>query len=395
MPNFLRGLGQAIGVAGAGIGGYAKDEEERKRQALIAAQEGRAAEQLRLQQAAQKMAMERDSRDAIQQALTNRTSLRDKGYRVAKPPVATGSPLDAPFQQIADAQAAGDKEVVGEETFLAPLENPLQRSTRERGEDIQTRQDEIKGNQAFTAKENRLTREAQAARDSDREDWISGGIDPKTGQPVLYNKRTGETKQGGGVKQAGAGMLGGERSGIAAAFLGRLNIGKSDFDNAMAFVRDFHDKLKRGEIEITPWMMSQAAAANTQPNTEAHGAWGAASNAAGGMMSGLANKNLARTAKDYVRYMNLIRGMSTAITEVMPRPNQALLGIEQGLTMAKAGDPSERIDDIQHRLDKVYETMFEDPSRIFRKTEPTTTTTPATTNGVPTYEEWLAAQRKP
>lgn len=134
MANFLRGLGQLAGVAGAAIGGYADDQKEAARRALLAQQEERAQKQLLLAEQAQKMAAERDKRDAVQQALMNRVNLRDKGYRPLEAFKQTGSPLDQPFQQIHDAQAK-DAVQVGDDRFVAPLESERGYRDRTRRED--------------------------------------------------------------------------------------------------------------------------------------------------------------------------------------------------------------------------------------------------------------------
>lgn len=361
MNSFLRSLGDVAGVASGAVSGMRDDQIQAFKQKMVEDEAARQQQQLDLAKRSAQLAEDRDKRDALAQALQQRMGLRQARFRKDTGPIATGSPLDQPFAQIRQQQMAqGDTEKLGDEIWVAPLESDQQLKDRELAESRKYAEEQTAKAQAFTAQQNALTRAAQ----ENREEWVSSGVDPKTGEPVLYNKRTGETKVGGGIK-GGAG--GGERSGMAAAFLGRLQIGKADFDNAMQFVKDYHDRLKTGKAEITPWMMSKASAANTTPSTEQHGAFGAASNALGGYISGWANKSLMSNQADYARYVNLLNAISTAVTEVMPRPNQALLGIEKGISTAKAGDTSERIDDIQHRLDKIYDTMFKDPQQLFNR----------------------------
>ena len=204
-----------------------------------------------------------------------------------------------------------------------------------------------------------------------KQHWVSAGVD-KDGQPVILNAETGETRTGGGLKAGAA--AGQERAGMAAAFLSRLKMGKADFDNGMGFIRGFHQKLA-GENTITPLKMAEQAAANIAPNPEAHGMMGILNNATGAATSGFANQRLAKDDPDDQRYVNLLNSMSLAMTEVLPRPTQQILGIEKGINTVKAGDPPERIADIQHRLDKAYEYLFSDPEGMLRK-GPTTQSAP-------------------
>lgn len=178
------------------------------------------------------------------------------------------------------------------------------------------------------------------------------------------NTKTGEIAPTDVAAKAGG--TEGERAGMAAAFLSRLKMGKADFDNGMNFIRNYHEQLSKNNT-ITPAMMAASAAANVQPNPEAHGLTGILNNAGGSVVAGMSNKALAKTDPTYQRYINLLNSMSLAMTEVLPRPTQQILGIEKGINTVKAGDPPERIADIQHRLDKAYEYLFSDPEGMLRK----------------------------
>lgn len=181
-----------------------------------------------------------------------------------------------------------------------------------------------------------------------------------------FNTRTGAVSSAVADAKAGAGGAGGERAGQAAAFLSRLKMGKADFDNGMQFIRDYHQQLSKDNT-ISPLKMGESAASSIQPNPEAHGLMGMLNNSMGAAASGVANKSLAKTDPTYQRYVNLLNSMSLAMTEVLPRPTQQILGIEKGINTVKAGDPPERIADIQHRLDKAYEYLFSDPEAMLRK----------------------------
>jgi hypothetical protein len=190
----------------------------------------------------------------------------------------------------------------------------------------------------------------------------------------------------------------GERAGLAAAFLSRLKMGKADFDNGMQFIRQYHGDLAQGKKSITPAMMAAGAAANVTQNPEAHGLTGLINNAAGSAVSGLANKAIAKSDPDYQRYVNLLNSMSLAMTEVLPRPTQQILGIEKGINTAKAGDPPERLADIQHRLDLAYEFLFSNPEGMLQKGGakplPDESTSPSA-GKTPTAEQLTRAAREP
>lgn len=205
-----------------------------------------------------------------------------------------------------------------------------------------------------------------------RDSYSFPTITGKGGEQILAraNTKTGTIEPTSIDAKAGAGAAGGERAGMAAAFLSRLKMGKADFDNGMKFIHNYHGKLSTGEETITPVMMAQKATAETGQNPEAHGLTGALNNALGGFTQGLANTQLAKSHGDYQRYINLLNSMSLAMTEVLPRPTQQILGIERGINTAKAGDGPERIADIQHRLDKAYEYLFSDPEAMLRKGPP-------------------------
>lgn len=201
--------------------------------------------------------------------------------------------------------------------------------------------------------------------------------DPETGQTKWAWLKPGE--EAPGPSKGGEG----ERAGMAAAFLSRLKMGKADFDNGMDFIRNYHKDLSEGKRQITPAMMAGQAAAGVTQNPEAHGITGVINNALGSAVSGLANKAVAKSDPDYQRYVNLLNSMSLAMTEVLPRPTQQILGIEKGINTAKAGDPPERLADIQHRLDLAYQFMFSDPEGMLRKGPATPSGTAAPTTPPP------------
>lgn len=194
--------------------------------------------------------------------------------------------------------------------------------------------------------------------------------DPKTGEQKVYlfDPKAGTYTEATGVGPKTVGAGGGERAGQAAAFLSRLKMGKADFDNGMQRIRDYHHKLATGAAEITPTMMAEQAAAETNPSTEAHGLLGSLGNAGTALLQGAANEQVGSAHAEYQRYRNLLNSMSLALTEVLPRPSQQLLGIEKGINIAKAGDTPERLADIQGRLDKAYEYMFKNPEALLRRT---------------------------
>lgn len=385
--SWLDGLSAALTAGTTGAAGWLEgqrkgqaDADARAKQLYETLRQKRLDEQEELYRKAQMDRWTKDeARQAAQDARQGQKDImeaQDAGYREMQPFAPTGSVLDAPFQQIADQQA-NNAITLGGKKFLSPLETSIKRKERERNEEIQLSLAKELRDNAQRLKEIRL----QNSYKNPKTVWV---VEPSTGKSKLVTEQTAMEL---GLQRAptGAGQANNERAGTAAAFLGRLHIGKADFDNAYQFVRQYHNDLKTGKQEITPWMMGKASASQTMPNPESHSVFAPLSNLAIGYASGKANKSLAEKNADYQRYINLITAISTAVTEVMPRPNQALLGIEKGLSMAKSGDTPERIDDIQHRIDKVYEYLFEDPERLFKK---------GNTQVAPSFEEWLTSQVK-
>lgn len=219
-----------------------------------------------------------------------------------------------------------------------------------------------------------LGAEKNAKLDPNHWSAIPGAFDKDSGNPIMQDTLTGETKVSPvGQMQMKGGGASNERAGQAAAFLARLKMGKADFDNNMQFVRDYHQKLINGDATITPAMMAEAAAARTAPNTDAKGFGGGFSNAAQGYFQGAANDALSGKYADYQRYTNLMPRLSFAMASALPRMTKQMLGIEEGFNQAKSGDPKELISDNQRRLDTAYNYLFANPEGMLQRSS----TTPA------------------
>lgn len=151
--------------------------------------------------------------------------------------------------------------------------------------------------------------------------------DPNTGAPVLLNTKTGETRIGTGLqgKQPGTGGAGG---GMQLLAEGRLGFSFNDLKNTIAdMTAKENDPAFRAKL--TAFTKGQMAAAQTTPNSEAHGMTGVIGNFGGQYLAGKAGENLDPELRQYM--LDKMR-VGLAFTESMPRPQQQLLHIEQGLS---------------------------------------------------------------
>ena len=78
-------------------------------------------------------------------------------------------------------------------------------------------------------------------------------------------------------------------------------------------------------------------AADVKPDIHASGLLGALNNAGGSLVSGVAQRHLNTTDPDLNTYRRDKELVGTALTEVLPRPNQQLLQIEKGLSGLDVG----------------------------------------------------------
>ncbi len=131
-------------------------------------------------------------------------------------------------------------------------------------------------------------------------------------------------------KVAGAG---GQTSAQAALAMQRLGMSLAD-------VKAAHDRMTAAENDpefrklLTTGNQAGMNAADVKPDIHASGLMGALNNAGGSLVSGLAQTHLDPRLNTYRRDKETV---GTALTEVLPRPNQQLLQIEKGLSGIDAG----------------------------------------------------------
>lgn len=99
---------------------------------------------------------------------------------------------------------------------------------------------------------------ADAAREakSGAANWVSAGVDPTSGSPLLLNTHTGETKVGGGVKPVG-GASGGAASGTQQGIQARLLGAVAEARTADERMRAYEDKMLANPEKATPGFANQ------------------------------------------------------------------------------------------------------------------------------------------
>lgn len=213
MANWLDGLSTALTAGTKGASGWLEGQQRGRKEADDRAKE--IAAQLRQKRLDEQNALWQNTQmgrwksdDERQSAFDKRQGMLDvmgalkEGYQPLEEPtpMGTGSPLDAPFKQIAEARSKGSVELGGRK-FVSPLETPTQRAARERTEDKQQREGE--------RKEDRTQRLREIAASRADPSWVYGGVDPATGSSIWVNsKNPDDTKTVGATRPVGTGGRG-------------------------------------------------------------------------------------------------------------------------------------------------------------------------------------------
>lgn len=150
-----------------------------------------------------------------------------------------------------------------------------------------------------------------------KQHWVSAGTDPTTGQPLILNSETGETKQGGGLKGAA----------MSPAALRQQSVANSAKEAADA-MDEYENGILAGTIKpVSPIKRGMAAAANTKGD-------GAIAQAIAGFAAqGLSGDDQAYS--DYARYGKI---MGDAAANSGGRYSNAKLSMEGLLGSVQPGD---------------------------------------------------------
>lgn len=165
------------------------------------------------------------------------------------------------------------------------------------------------------------------------------------GHPIIINTTTGQEQSGQGTpKGAAAGTKPG--SAQSAMALQRLGMSLGDVESAISEMDKFENDPKM-RAKLTAYQQAAGSASQVVPDDHAHGLMGVLNNAAGSLASSAARKTLDPDLQQYIRNRQRV---GLAFTEALPRPNQALLGMEKGLSGIDAGGFSDPIiADVQAR----------------------------------------------
>jgi len=150
-------------------------------------------------------------------------------------------------------------------------------------------------------------------------------VDPRDPLHPRVADVPGVTK--GGVAGAGS------PSGLTMQTMARMGTSYNDLAQSIAQMEKFEND-PAFRAKLTASNKALMAAAEAQPNAEAHGITGVLGNAVGQLASGAAQGHL---DPELNTYLNLRQRVGTAFTELLPRPNQQLLQIEKGLSGIDVG----------------------------------------------------------
>jgi hypothetical protein len=133
---------------------------------------------------------------------------------------------------------------------------------------------------------------------------------------------------------------------LLIATMNRLGLSEGDISSAINEMEAFeNDPTKRAKL--TAYQQALAATANTHQSNEGKGGvLDVVSKGAGSLVSGMAQKAVDPDIRTYLRNSQIV---GTAATEILPRPNQALLGIESGLSGIDVGWNPQLLAGVQDR----------------------------------------------
>lgn len=147
------------------------------------------------------------------------------------------------------------------------------------------------------------------------------------------------------VIKAGAG---GAASGNTLLAQGRIGMSYNDLSQAVKQMEDYENSPQNLQA-FTPEKRTLGVLAQSQPNAEAHGISGMLGNILTSEASGHAQSSLAKNDQAYQNYVNNAQRVGAALTELLPRPNQQMLGIEKGLSAIDVGGNPGNIANVQAR----------------------------------------------
>lgn len=165
-----------------------------------------------------------------------------------------------------------------------------------------------------------------------------------TGQRVILVPNTQAAGMEPAPKAGGAGGLSGQTM-MAQA---RMAMSVADLKQSIQQMDDFENDPKN-LAKLTPAQQAEGVAATTPPNMESHGIGGMLGNVASTYAAGQAASDLAQNNPEFSKYLQNRQRVATALTEVLPRPNQQLLQIEKGLSGVDAGWTPATIQNVQAR----------------------------------------------
>lgn len=135
--------------------------------------------------------------------------------------------------------------------------------------------------------------------------------------------------------------------------MNRLGLSEGDIANAIATM-DKNETDPAFLKKLTAYQQTLSAAAQTSPDPHPHGVTGALNNMGGAFLAAEAQKAVDPEIRRYMRNAQIV---GTAATEILPRPNQQLLGIERGLSGIDVGWNPEMTKDIQDRRHRMRDML--------------------------------------
>lgn len=213
-------------------------------------------------------------------------------------------------------------------------------------------------------------------------DWApSGAIDKDTGEPILYNKKTGARMlMTNATSKPGAGVGGQNAPQMAAA--------KANMDAAMKIMDDYEAKLKAGNANYGVLDATQGALASSPAALNAKGPLGAAES----LLANASSSHLQSSNPELMRYLTAKKYIAEAILNTHKRPNQTQYEIEQEISGAGPNPEAMQIDMAASRRKRMYDEVFNNPAAGGVGTRPATAPAGGKT---PTYEEWKKANGIP
>jgi hypothetical protein len=302
--GFMNALGQAFG-------GYAQDEKGRSDDALRA-------QQLAMQQATQ----------AREQQLANAQIGNYQSEANARTAAgASKANIDRVIQENWEKAISGDHQaqsrIVAADPSLAPHFMP--KADTPNWTTQETPQGIVQVNPE-TGEVRQLSlggKPLQPKASEQKEHWTPAGVDPATGQPLLLNTLSGETRVGGGLRAG---------SGILSPTAQRQKSVAESAREAADKMDEYENGIVAGTIKpVSPIKRGVAAMANTTSQGPI-----------AQTMAGFAAKGLSGDDQDYADYSRYGRMMGEAAANMGTRYSNAKLSLESMLGSVQPGDERSR-----------------------------------------------------